>query len=231
MRSLLFYIIVLASFSCLFSCKNEHSGAVDHDIRMYHQAIKFGDVGTAIHAMQSVLAWDSTRTGCYDTLAVLYFHSQNFPQAIQAAQVILDKDTKNVKLLQIAAHSYQFLGRHDLAIAYYAKLEEIKPDPLVYYELASSNFYVRDFEKVKSYSDKIMADKRSDTTKVNISFNQGRDQQDVPVKAATLNLLGTLEMNRDKKQEAVENYKKALEIFPDFGLAKQNLDYLNKPAK
>jgi tetratricopeptide (TPR) repeat protein len=232
MRSSFFYIMVLGGFFCLFSCKNPNSAhdqkLIDHDIRMYHQAIKFGDVGTAIHAMQSLLAWDSTHTSYYDTLAVLYFHSQNFPQAIQSAQVILDKDPKSVKLLQITAHSYQYLNRHDMAIAYYTKLEEIKPDPLVYYELASSNFYIRDVAKVMDYTGKIMADKRSDTTKVNISFNQGREQQDVPVKAAACNLLGTMEMNRDRKTEAAENYKKALQIFPDFGLAKQNLNFINK---
>jgi len=232
MKGSYFYITFLGALFCMFSCNNSqknHIGTeMDHEIKLYHQAIKFGDVGTAIHAMQSLLVWDSTHTSYYDTLAVLYFHSQNYAQAVQSAQEALDKDPNNDKLLQIAAHGCQFLGRSDMAIIYYVKLEKVKPGPVVSYELASSYFYMKDLKQVSDNIDKVMADKKSDTTKVNISFNQGRDQQDVPVKAACYNLLGTLYMNENKKDEAVKNYKKAIEIYPDFELAKQNEDYILK---
>src|SRR4051812_100645 len=103
-----FYITFLGAVFCMFSCKNSQKNHIqkemDHEIKLYHQAIKFGDVSTAIHAMQSLLAWDSTRTSYYDTLAVLYFHSQNYPQAVQSAQMVLDKNPNNEKLLQLAAH-------------------------------------------------------------------------------------------------------------------------------
>jgi tetratricopeptide (TPR) repeat protein len=232
MRGSLFYIMVLGGFLSLFSCKNSENDHIrremDHDIRMYHQAIKFGDVGTAIHAMQSLLAWDSSHKSYYDTLAILYFHSQNYPQAIQSAQVILDKDPNNIKLLQIVAHGYQYLGRQDMAIGYYTKLEAIKPEPLVYYELASSYLFLRDTGKINLYIGKIMNDKRSDTTKVHITFNQGHNEEDVPVKAASYNLLGTLLMNENNKEQAKAEYSRALEIEPHFALARQNLEFIEK---
>ena len=200
---------------------------MDHEIKLYHQAIKFGDVGTAIHAMQSLLVWDSSHTSYYDTLAVLYFHSQNYAQAVQAAQEVLDKDPNNEKLLQVAAHACQILERFDMAIVYYTKIASVKPSPVVNYELASCYFYLKDNKNVMANSDKVMADKSSDTMKVNITFNNGQERQDVPVKAACYNLLGTMYMTDHKKEDALTNYNKALEIFPQFGLAKQNVDYIN----
>jgi tetratricopeptide (TPR) repeat protein len=232
MKASYFYITFLGVFFCMFSCKNSQKNHIekemDHEIKLYHQAIKFGDVGTAIHAMQSLLVWDSSHSSYYDTLAVLYFHSQNYAQAVQAAQEVLDKNSDNEKILQVAAHGCQYLERFDMAIVYYTKLATVKPSPIVNYELASCYFYLKDFKKVSDITDKIMADKNSDTAKVNITFNQGHDQQEVPVKAACYNMLGTLSMNEHQKDKAIENYKKALEIFPDFRLAKQNEDFIVK---
>ena len=235
MRSTLLLIIGLTGLFCIFSCKNPHESHVrfemEHDILLYHQAIKYGDVGTAIAAMQSLLVWDSTKTNYYDTLAVLYYHSQNYSQAIQSAQVVLGKEPDNIKLLQIVSHSYQYLGRQDLAVPFYLKIARSQPDPTVHYEIAACYFYMRDFNNVKTYVDKIMADKKSDTTKVNISFNEGRDQQDVPVKAACYNLLGTLSANDHQKDEALKDFNEALAIFPDFELAKQNVGYIKQLKK
>ena len=76
-----------------------------------------------------------------------------------------------------------------------------------------------------------MADKKSDTTKVNISFNEGHDQQDVPVKAACYNLLGTLSANDHKNDEALKDFNEALVLFPDFELAKQNVGFVKQLEK
>ena len=196
--------------------------------KLYHQAIKFGDVGTAISAMQSLLVWDSTKTDCYDTLAGLYYHSQNYAQAIQSGQVILDKKPDDLKILQIVSHSYQYLGRQDLAIPFYLKIAQLQPDPVIHYEIAACYFAIKDYSKINPYIDKIMADKKSDTTKVTISFNRGRDQQDVPVKAACYNLLGTLSADQHNKSEALKNFNLALLLYPDFQLTKQNIDFVEK---
>ncbi len=235
MRSTLLLILGLSTIFCVFSCKNSDKAHVqfemEHDIKLYHQAIKFGDVGTAIATMQSLLVWDSTKTNYYDTLAVLYYHSQNYAQAIQSAQIILDKQPDNMKLLQIVSHSYQYIGRQDLAIPFFLKIAEIQPDPVVHYEVAACYFAIKDSGKIKTYIDKIMSDKRSDTTKVTISFNQGRNQQDVPVKAACYNLLGTLSANEHQKNEALKDFNLALALYPDFELARQNADFTNKLKK
>lgn len=232
MRSPLLLIIVLSGFFCLTSCKNSNKAHVqletEHEVKLYHQAIKFGDVGTAIATMQSLLVWDSTKTNYYDTLAVLYYHSQNYAQAIQAAQVIFEKQPDNIKLLQIASHSYQYIGRQDLAIPFYLKIADLQPDPVVHYEIAACYFAIKDYSKMNEFIEKIYSDKKSDTTKVTISFNQGRNEQDIPVKAACYNLLGTLSANEHKNQDAIKQFNEALILSPTFELAKQNLDYVNK---
>ncbi len=185
-------------------------------------------MGTAISAMQSLLIWDSTKTNYYDTLAVLYYHSQNYAQAIQSAQIILDKQPDNLKLLQIVSHSYQYIGRQDLAIPFFLKISQIQPDPVIHYEIAACYFAAKDYSKIKPFVDKIMADKKSDTAKVTISFNRGRDQQDVPVKAACYNLLGTLSAEKHQKDEALKDFNLALALYPDFELTKQNIEFVKK---
>ena len=53
--------------------------------------------------------------------------------------------------------------------------------------------------------------------------------QEVPMKAAALNVKGICAMELNQPDAAKDNFKKALEIDPDFALAKGNLENAGKP--
>jgi len=220
-----FYIMVLGVVLCMVSCKNSSkTELIDHEIKVYHQALNMDDDLTAIHAMQSILAWDSTQTKYYDTLALLFFHTQNYLGATHCARLVLEKDPNNADILALAGNSYQELGRFDLAIPVYAKLMEVKPNIVLNYELAKCNLYSQDTAGAHKYINVMLHDKSSDSTKINIAYNSDHDHQMVSLKAAAYNLLGSMQIGQEKRSEALLSFQKALAIFPGFELAKQNIN-------
>jgi tetratricopeptide (TPR) repeat protein len=228
----LFYCI-LCSAGLLASCRQsisdktpQESAEASHDIAVYHQAIKFGDMGTAIHAMHSLIARDTTQRNYYDTLAILYYHSQNYPQAIQAAQMILEKNQDDKNMLEVAAHSYQALNRQDLAVPFYEHLAEVTKETKYVYDIADAYFKANVWDSAANYANSIIEKDKDDTGKVLIAFEQ--EQQMVSVIAAAYNIRGSVAFDQHKKDAAIADFNKALAIFPDFKLAQSNLQYASK---
>jgi tetratricopeptide (TPR) repeat protein len=143
------YITILGALFCMVSCKNTQKNHIEketvHEIKVYQQAMKMDDELTAIHAMQSLIAWDSNQTKYYDTLAILFFHTQNYLGAVHCARQFLDKEPDKAEMLVVAGNSYQALHRFDLAIPVYSKLMQVKPNNILNYELAKCYYYNNDF--------------------------------------------------------------------------------------
>ena len=52
--------------------------------------------------------------------------------------------------------------------------------------------------------------------------------QEVPMRAAAYNVKGICAMELNQEEAAKQNFNKAVELFPDFALAKGNLDAMAK---
>lgn len=228
--ALVLSISALLLFSSCTDEKKQEEKAIEHDKKVYHQAVEYGDVGTAIYAIHSLLARDTSNISYYDTLSMLYFESRNYPQAVQAAQKALTKDPNNQKLMQVMANSYKYMGRGDVALPYFLKLSELSSDPQFAYEAAVIEFYGKQYPEAESAINKLMNSPSSENYSVSVPSGQGKEQP-VPLRAALYNLLGYIKQNQGKTDEAKTAYQKALDLYPEFILAENNLNELKKKGK
>jgi tetratricopeptide (TPR) repeat protein len=224
---LLVFCLAGLSGGCGLFSKKENKGA--HDIAVYHQAMKVGDFNTAITAIHWALAKDSAHWQYYDTLGVLYFRSNQYPQAVLASQQFLAHDPRNEKMLNITARSFEFLEMQDSALIYFQRLEALNQNPEYLYQIATTQLKVNDWEGADASAQKVVADPRADTMKMIISAND--QQQVVPLKAAAYNLLGTIRHTQMKNDEAREYFQKSLALAPDFTLVENNLKRLENDKK
>ena len=230
MRKALLFLLTPLLFSACNSSKEADAQSAKEKgyiVATYHRSIEFGDMGAAIYSIQSLLSRDTANYSYYDSLAILYYNSRNYPQALKAADRAIMKYPNEEKLLRLMADAAKKMDRDDLALPYFLKLIEITKDPKIQYEAAVSEFYSKHYDDAEKAVNTTLQTPGTEKVYVKIIADGGK-QQDVPLHAALYNLLGFVREKQGKKPEAADCYRKALEIFPDFILAKNNLEATNK---
>lgn len=187
-----------------------------------------GDLNTAIVALQNIMAEDSIHASAWrDTLAMLYIESGKYPQAAQLAANVVRKDTTNRKYMEILARALQAGGKIQEATAYYERLRQMSGDPTYDYQVASMNFSAGKYEQSEAFITKIFNTPKIDTAHILLFSNDGSGQR-VPLKAAALNLQGSLKARQKKIGEAQRSFEDAIRLDTAFTIAKQNLEALGK---
>ncbi len=199
--------------------------AKDSDLEIYNLAVQFGDYDVAKHALYSLMIKHPDSKGWLDSLVVLYYNLNASPQCILAGNAYLEKDTMNSDIMEIVAQSNSSLKRNREAVALYEKLYQRSGKIYFAYQLAVQQYLLKRIGECNQMIDIIINDPQSLKETIGIGTDEGR--QNVPLKAAALNLRGIIltEINmKDKSKEALEA---ALKVYPEFALAKKNLDALN----
>ncbi len=198
-----------------------------------YNSLKYNDVSTAINACHYLLAINPKSTTLKDTLAMLYFESRSFLQTIMIAGEILQTDPDNTKMLEIQAIAQQNLGLVKEALDTYEKLYKKTKSLLHAYQIATLQFSLKRYGECEATLAEILKDPKSEQEKVNVIIgNQG--QQEVILKAASLNMAGVIYMEQNQDDKAKKLFEEASKVDKDFLLPKGNLEYLankNKPKK
>lgn len=221
---------LLSVFALLsFSFARAQNEPFDVQMRVYQNALKNYDLQAASNALYNMIALKPERKDLNDSLALVYFAGERYGQAyIVGEQILKDNPGKN-EILELVAVSKQSLGMAKEALADYEKLYAGEKSIYYLYQIATLQYQLKRYGECVASLDAVIADEKSATQKVSIQV-QGGSQQ-VPMKAAALNVKGicALEMNQD--DAAKENFNKALEIAPDFVLPKGNLELIKKKAE
>lgn len=197
----------------------------DHYKKIYDQAAAYNDFVVARNALYGMIALQPEKNGLKDTLAYLYFSSNNYPQVIVLGKEILEAHPEKSEILEVVAVSEQNLGWHKNALESFEKLFAITKDPYHKYNIASLQYMLKRFGECSESLNSIIGSTDS-LGVVTISDNEGESQQ-VPLKAAAFNMRGVIALEINQLDVARQNFQKALELFPDFVLAKGNLDKAN----
>jgi len=225
--SILLIIIFAGVLTSCDSPENQKKSAIAHELKVFNQAYEYGDIGTAIYAVHSMIIRDTAQTHLYDTLALLYYNSQNFNQAIKSANYSMKRKGESAKMLLVVANSLKFSNRNAEALPYFFKLAEATKNPTYVYEVAVLSFYNNDINKATEAANQLLNTPGAEKYYVNINFNNNQVQS-VPIRAALLNLLGFIAQKNGDMALAKERYQAALDYFPDFILAKNNLGLVSK---
>lgn len=204
--------------------------SVDYDLRVYANAVNLGDFYTAISAIHYKYAKDSN-IRWLDTLARLYFSGNMIRQAVLTAEVVVQKQPNNISMLELLALSYSGLGDSKSGLAKYEKLFELTQKPYYQYQCAVEEFNLGRVGECEARIKAIQSNPAAEKEKININIGQGQAPQQVSIKAASLNLLGVLQMKLGKNEDAKKSFEASLKLEPNFALAKGNLEALNKPKE
>ena len=206
----------------------ENSHGMDQAV--YAKAIEFGDYEVAKVALYKMIVKNPDSLNYLDSLVTLYFSLGQMPQCILAGLQYIQRDTTNLSVMEMVALSYSQLNKYKEALEMYEQLYK-KTGTLYYaYQTAVQQFYLKRIGECNQTIDMIISDPKSATEKIAINVDQTTQQQ-VPVKAAALNMRGIIYKDMNMAEKAKTAFEESLAIMPEFSLAKGNLDLLTKPAE
>lgn len=197
---------------------------------IYQNALKYGDANTAKTALHTLIALNATDASYKDSLLTAYFSSQASVSAVLLGRELNTADPNNKTTLAILAASEQSVGLITESLDHYKKLYALSKSPADLYQGATLEFRLQRVAECKASLDAILANPASEKEEVYISYSE-REGQNVPLKAACWNIMGFLAQTQNNKEAAKECFNKALQIFPEFALVKNNLEYLENPPK
>jgi tetratricopeptide (TPR) repeat protein len=200
----------------------------DFDSQLYSKAILFGDYEIAKSALFNMIIRHPDSLNYLDSLVTLYFSLGQMPQCIFAGNQYLHQDTTNLSVMEMVALSYSQLNKNKESLDIYEKMYAQTGNIYYAYQTAVQQFYLKRIGECNQMIDVIVKDPKSATEKISINVDQSTQQQ-VPLKAAALNMRGIIfkEMNMADKAKAA--FEESLAAMPDFNLAKGNLELLNNP--
>ncbi len=223
MKKLIFTTLLGLAFSSQLLLAQD---AFDVQSRVYKTALKNYDLQAATIALYNMQALKPERADLNDSLALLYFAGERYAQAYLIGEEIVKTDPKRMDMLELVAVSKQNLGLVKESLADYEKLYAGEKSVFYLYQMATLQYQLKRYGECVASLDQILANSDAEKQKVNIRLQQG--SQEVPMKAAAYNVKGICALELNQEEAAKQNFDKAIELFPDFALAKGNLEVLSK---
>ncbi|MCD4665491.1 MAG: hypothetical protein K8R68_09475 [Bacteroidales bacterium] len=197
-------------------------------VSIYQKALKYGDANTAINSLLYIITTEGDQSAYRDSLAFLYFNVGRYASCELVCREILKSENDKAGILEMMAISQKSLGKTIEAISSYEKLLPLTNNIYHAYNLAELQYTIKRLGE--AYITIQIAEQSECTENDKISFNMGQNQtQQVQLKAAIYNLKGLIEYELDpeNKDVARQSFEKALQIEPEFLLAKNNLSIFN----
>ncbi|MCO5279791.1 MAG: hypothetical protein M9931_01910 [Chitinophagales bacterium] len=192
---------------------------------VYKNALSYYDLSTATVALYNAIALKPERKDLYDSLTYLYFAGERYGQVYLLAEKLLKEDEKRTDIREMLAVAKQSLNMPKEALAEYEKLYATTKNIHSLYQMATLQYQLKRFGECIVSLDQIIANPEAEKTQIAIK-NQDGGGQNVPMKAAALNIKGICAMEMNQEEIAKENFNEAIKIFPEFILAKNNLQFL-----
>ncbi len=200
---------------------------VGHHTRTYAIATKYGDSDMAKTALYSMLAAYPGNDSLLYSLSYLYFQSKQYAPAVLSAQDLVARNPEHLGALEISGAGYEALGLKDKSLAAYETLYLKSSDYQTLYKIAFLQYDMERLKECMTNADILLSKSESDTLKVYYAAEDNK-QKEYPIKVSLYNLKGLISQKYGDKDSAKKYFKQALEVAPDFALAKQNMDALNK---
>ncbi len=205
----------------------QNSGLYKHYQMKYVFGMKYNDSEVSKDALYSLIALDPNDDSLKMVLCYYYFENKIFASSLFVSGDVLARNPNNIEALKINAMSYESLGVRDKAITQYESLYLKTNDVGVLYQVAVLQFGLERYTEAITNIGIIVKDPQAKALKLNLSKSE-TEQQEISLEAAAYNLWGMIEKQQGNNEEAKTYFNKALEIQPEFAIAKQNLEELDK---
>jgi tetratricopeptide (TPR) repeat protein len=216
-------ILITLSLAMVLLTTTVRAQDFDTQMKVYSSALKYYDLNVAISALYNAMAMKPDRKDLRDSLALLYFAGERYGQSYVIGEEILKDNPKRNDILEMVAVSKQNIGLQKEALSDYEKLFAADPKQIFYlYQIATIQYQLKRYGECIASLDQIIANEAS--AKQNVSIRNGNNtSQSVPMKAAALNVKGIVATELNQDANAKDFFNQAIQLFPDFALAKANL--------
>jgi hypothetical protein len=188
---------------------------------VFAAARKYADAPQATSALYRLIALGETTYR--DTLIAIYFANDAYGNAVLLGRELLAERPDDLRLLEILAVSEQQLGINEEALLHYTTLYRKSKDVYFQYQCATLQYQLNKKGEAKLTIEDIIANKQSLTATTAITYENGQSQQ-VPVKAAALNLRGAIFADEDNEALAMNSFNEAYTLAEGkFKLAADNI--------
>jgi tetratricopeptide (TPR) repeat protein len=219
-------LLLTAFVACKSGTGSGDKDQNEKDLALYKQAMSYNDYITAATAIHSLMLRDSNNTSYNDTLVKLYFNAELHFAAIKAADKVLQNNPRNVKVLEMAAKSAEYVRSYEHMMDYSQRLLQITEELKYNYQMAVLYINRNRIDSGDYFLQTIINSPRNISDSVDIMVAEGYTQR-VPAKAAALNAQGFLKLSDNRIAEARNLFKQSLEISPDFELSRKGMYTIN----
>lgn len=222
MKNIVKSLMLLVSFTAISQSNQE---LTTHYSKYYKQMQSQADIQGVINALThlNVLEPNQARK---DTLATLYMNEGRYVEALNT--IGIDKNNTDSDLaLQVKAFSLKAINDIDQSLIHYEELFKRNPNPFFAYDMAEMKIRIGDLDGAETNITFGMANSEGDIVR---NYYESQQPYSVPMKAAFIYLKGLVKINKDRVNNidsAIEIMNEALEIAPNFNLAKISIDALN----
>jgi tetratricopeptide (TPR) repeat protein len=193
------------------------------------QALAYGDKNVAISKMYDIIALQGVTSVYKDSLAYLYFNNREYLSCFLVTNDVLERKPANIEILEMNTVSLESIGAKAKAAEGYDKLLSKSNRAYHAYKLAGLYLEINKLEEayaaIKKANTLAIEENISISFKVNASYNQ-----DVKLKPAIAYLEGIIAVQLKKNTEAIIAFKRAVQLYPEFVLAKTQLSSLEEAA-
>lgn len=228
-----FLSTVAAAALTLTACNNSDNSASNASIqkleKLYKTSYDLKDVPTAISAVQLILLQDSTNN-LRDSLPSMYLAVQNIDACLATTEDALKRHPENEEYNKYKMLCLEQIGKADELFALAKNLYDKTGKAEYIYKIASVQLVTGEFDAATKTINDMMEKYKNTKDSVDIFIDQSQSQR-VPIIAACWNMKGYLYIQTQKYQQAGEAYQKAIQTFPDFVMARRNLQQLIQGAQ
>lgn len=228
MRQLILFVLPILCLTIPGCSGNFDQEGISRNEEIYRKAVEIEDWDVARMAIFNILAIDSNNHDYYDTLANLYYDSKDYPQALNSCEKALTFN-ENRQTTEVAFECARVLKNYEELIKYGKFLESTGDITLQQkYLLAFALVSQKNHAEAETYLKSVISDMDSET----ILYREfdGKGVQEVPYKACAYNLLGFIHSEIGNQDEAAKMFAKALEVHPNYIMARENLELLRPPG-
>lgn len=219
-------LIYILTFVITTTAIAQNANSINLEKQKLRQALSYGDTNVAATSMYAIINLEGPQSTYKDSLAYLYFNGRNYSSCFLVTNDILKNKPNNIELLEMQAISLESLGAYGKAVEVYETLLIKTSNNYHAYKVAGLKLALNSFEE--AYSSIKKADQLPDDGKVEVTFQVNKNyNQNINLKAAIAYLEGVIAMNLKKNPEAKISFERAVQLFPDFVLAKGKLEALN----
>jgi len=218
-------LIYIFTFVLATTAIAQNTTSIAFEKQKLQLAKTYNDEAIITSAMYNIIALEGPNSTYKDSLAYIYFNERSYVSCFLVLNELLKSKPENVEYLEMNAISLESMGAVDKSKEAYESLLAKSNNNYHAYKLAGLQFRMNKGED--AYATIKKADALPDTETINVTFQVNQNyNQNIALKAAISYLEGIIAESLGKSIEAKVCYERAVQLSPDFVLAKSKLEII-----